>query len=345
MMISLVNYLTKNEKLEPGFYFKKNEKLINTGMFALKHHNLDSMPIIDRTLTKYILYGQNNTNFKYHPGAYTMFGRDCWWGKCTFCSWTTTHPFGTFRTCSVTHAINEIKYLSSLGIKEVFDDTGTFPVGLWLSQFCHQMINTGLNKKIVLGCNMRFGVLSDKQYQLMGKAGFRFILYGLESSNQITLDKIKKNTKTADAKNTLVLAKHAHLEPHLTIMVGYPWETKNQANKTLTEARQLFKERLADSMQATLIIPYPGTPLFSYCQKNKLLLTTNWDDYDMRQPIMKSPLSAQELTELIQGLFKGILTPKFIYLKLISIRNLSDISHLFNYTVKYLKKLRDFPKN
>jgi hypothetical protein len=60
---------------------------------------------------------------------------------------------------------------------------------------------------------------------------------------------------------------------------------------------------------------------------------------------MKSPLSAQELTELIQGLFKGILTPKFIYLKLISIRNLSDISHLFNYTVKYLKKLRDFPKN
>ena len=50
-------------------------------------------------------------------------------------------------TFSVDHTIKEIKYLVKLGIKEIFDDTGTFPVGPWLDKFCHQMIRTGLNKR------------------------------------------------------------------------------------------------------------------------------------------------------------------------------------------------------
>ncbi|MDD3999192.1 MAG: radical SAM protein, partial [Candidatus Shapirobacteria bacterium] len=289
MMLSLVDHLVNKTKLEPGFYYRSKNKLINTGRFALKHHNLDTLPIIDRKLTKWQLYGQNNTNFRYKPGAYIMSGRDCWWGKCTFCSWTTTHPAGTFRTFSVEHTIKEIEYLVSLGVREIFDDSGTLPIGPWLNNLCKELIMRGLNKKVILSCNMRFAALNQEQYNLMAKAGFRFILYGLESSNQKTLDKIDKNTKIADARKTLIMAKKAGLEPHVTIMIGYPWESLKEARSTLNAARQLFKDNLADSMQATIVIPYPGTPLFADCKKNNLLLTENWDDYDMRQPVMKSP--------------------------------------------------------
>ena len=346
MLLNLVDHLTAKTKLEPGFYYRQNKKIVNTGKFALKHHSLDTLPIIDRDLTNWKLYGYDNTNFKYRPGAYIMSGRDCWWGKCTFCSWTTTHPFGTFRNFSVEHTINEIRNLvENYGIKEIFDDAGTLPAGRWLDDLCHQLIDTGLNNKVVIGCNMRFAALSQQQYILMKKAGFRFILYGLESANQKTLDKICKNTKTSDAKRTLTMAKKAGLEPHLTIMIGYPWETKNDSLKTLNLARQLFKKGLADSLQATIVIPYPGTPLFKQCQEQDLLLTTDWNDYDMRQPVMKSPLASSEQQQLIQDLFKGILTPRFIFAKLFSIRNLNDIKHLYTYTLKYFKKLRDFPLN
>jgi radical SAM superfamily enzyme YgiQ (UPF0313 family) len=177
----------------------------------------------------------------------------------------------------------------------------------------------------------------------MKKAGFRFILYGLESANQLTLDRICKNTKTIDAKNTLILAKKAGLEPHLTIMIGYPWETKKEAKNTLDQARQLFRQGLADSLQATIVIPYPGTPLFKDCQKNNLLLTTDWDNYDMRQPVMKSPISPSDQQLLIQEIFRGILTPKFLINKIFSIRTINDIKHLMFYSYKYLKKLNDFP--
>lgn len=204
------------------------------------------------------------------------------------------------------------------------------------------MIKTGLNKKITLGCNMRFGALTQKEYYLMKKAGFRFILYGLESANQTTLDFVNKNEKTSDALKTLKMAKKAGLEPHVTVMIGYPHETLIQANKTLNLARKIFQENLADSLQATILIPYPGTPLFKYCQKNNLLLTQNWDDYDMRQPIIKSPIPPQKQVKLVQNLFKGVINPKFILKKIISIRSFSDIKHLFNYALKYLKKLKDF---
>ena len=345
MMLNLVDHLVNKVKLEPGFYYRSKNKIINTGIFALKHHNLDTLSIIDRKLTKWQLYGQNNTNFRYKPGAYIMSGRDCWWGKCTFCSWTTTHPAGTFRTFSVDHTIKEIEYLVSLGIKEIFDDSGTLPIGKWLNDLCWQLIKRGLNKKVVLSCNMRFAALTQAQYNLMAKAGFRFILYGLESNNQRTLNKIDKNTKIADARKTLIMAKKAGLEPHVTIMIGYPWESLKEAQSTLNAARRLFKDNLADSMQATIVIPYPGTPLFADCQKNNLLLTENWDNYDMRQPVMKSPISADNQLKLVRELFYGVLTSQFLWNKIISIRNFSDIKFLANYAVKYFQKLRDFSSN
>jgi len=338
MLLNLARHLTSKTKLEPGFYTKNG----NTGKFSLVHHHLNTIPIIDRQLTNWQLYAFNNTNFKYKPGAYIMSGRDCWWGKCSFCSWTTTHPSGSFRTFPVSRVIQEITNLTNLGIREIFDDTGTFPVGLWLNDLCQQLISSGLNRKIVLGCNMRFGALNQEQYHLMKQAGFRFILYGLESNNQKTLDLLSKNTKVEDARTTLSLAKKAGLEPHITIMIGYPWETEADAVNTLNQAKTLFRDGLVDSMQATVVVPYPGTPLYSYCQKNKLLISTDWNDYDMRQPIMKSPLTPATQQKLIHSLFKSAWEPKFLLRKILSIRSIDDIRLLSTYAIKFIQKLRDF---
>jgi radical SAM superfamily enzyme YgiQ (UPF0313 family) len=308
-----------------------------------KNHDLNSLPIIDRKLTQWQLYAYNNTNYKYKPGSYIMSGRDCWWGRCTFCSWTTLFPGKCFRQFSIDHTLKEIENLVyNFGVKEIFDDSGTLPVGSWLKDLCQELIKRGLNKKVKIGCNMRFGALTLAEYKLMHQAGFRFVLYGLESANQKTLDFINKNEKTNFALETLKIAKVAKIEPHITVMIGYPNETKKNALKTLNLARKIFKNGLADSLQATILIPYPGTPLFKYCQQNNLLLTTDWDDFDMRQPVIKSPISSADQIELVQNLFKGILSPRFIFQKIISVRSLTDVKHLLNYATKYVKKLKDF---
>ena len=120
------------------------------------------------------------------PGTYIMSGRDCWHGKCTFCSWTTLYPNYRVRTPeSVVDEIGEL--IERYGVREIMDDTGSLPAGAWLRTFCEEMIARGYNKRVKIDCNMRFGCLDAETYRLMKRAGFRLVLFGLESANQPTL--------------------------------------------------------------------------------------------------------------------------------------------------------------
>lgn len=343
MLLNLSNHLSKKTPLESGFWFRSKNKIINNGNFSFENHHLDNLPIINRDLTNWQLYSKKNTNFKHKPGAYIMSGRDCWWGKCTFCSWTTIFPNQCYRKFSVKHTILEIENLvNNYKVKEIFDDSGTLPTGKWLKDLCHEIIKRKLNKKVVFSCNMRFGTLNEEQYKLMKQANFRFILYGLESANQKTLNKINKNLEQKIIEKELKIIKKIGLEPHITIMAGYPWESKKDILKTFDFAKKIFKQGLVNSMQATIIVPYPGTLLFKECQKENLLITENWDKFDMSQSVIKTSLSDQELKKIVQNLFKGILTPKFIIKQFLSIRSFNDLKHLSFYGFKFIQKIKDF---
>ena len=307
------------------------------------NHELDDLPLIDRDLTKWRLYAYKNGNFKRTPGTYTFAARDCWWGQCGFCAWTVLYPGKFYRKHSPKRVLDEIGMLiEKYGIKEIMDDSGSLPIGPWLKEFCVGMIERGYNKKIKIDCNMRLKALSQPEYDLMGKAGFRFILYGLESANQKTLDRINKNLKVAEIEKGVRMAKKGGLEPHVTVMMGYPWETRRDAQRTVNLTKKLFQKGYVDTLQATILTPYPGTPLFKYCWENDLLRTKNWEDYDQRMPVMKSPLSEKDVKELTQELYKAFMTPKFIWRKIIGIRNGGDVKFLFRAAGKVLGHLTDF---
>ncbi|MFA6973585.1 MAG: radical SAM protein [Parcubacteria group bacterium] len=345
MLLNLANHLDKGEVLEGGFWYRENGEIKNSGPSDLSRHDLNSLPMIDRELTKWKNYAYKNGNFKFTPGTYMMSGRDCWWGRCTFCSWTTFFPGKNFRTRSAKNALDEVGHLIDLGVKEIMEDSGSLPIGEWLNEFCHGMIARGYHKKVVMSCNMRITGIKDlATWQLMKKAGFRFILFGLESANQITLDRIDKNLKVEEIEPGLKLCKEGGLEPHITTMIGYPWETKEMAEKTIAKAKDLFSKSYVDTLQGTIVIPYPGTPLYKYCDENDLLLTRDYSRFDQREMVMKSPLTSQDAKELVQGLYKSFLTPKFIIKKILSIRTYADVKYIWVAGWKVLGHLMDFGK-
>ncbi|MFA6194030.1 MAG: radical SAM protein [Parcubacteria group bacterium] len=305
--------------------------------------SLDELPLIDRELTKWKLYTHKNGNFKYTPGSYVMNARDCWWGKCSFCSWTTMFPGEKFRVRSAQKALDEIGALIKLGVKEIMEDSGTLPVGAWLREFCAGMIERGYNKKVKISCNMRVSAIKNiETYKLMKKSGFRMILFGLESANQNTLDKINKNLKVEEIEPGLKICKAAGLEPHITVMVGYPWETKKDIEHTLSYVQKLFRKNLIDTLQATLAIPYPGTPMNKYCQENNLLLTDDYDRFDQREPVMKTQVSAEDLKKMIGKFYRSFITPKFLAKKILRLRNWQDVKHIGKAGKKVLGHLTDF---
>ncbi len=346
MLLSLANHLSKSTPLEGGFWYRNEANgIVSSGPSNLAAHNLNDLPLIDRKLTRWKDYAYKNGNFKYKPGAYMMSGRDCWWGRCTFCAWTTFFPGKNFRTMSAEKALAEVENLIKLGAREIMEDSGSLPIGKWLEEFCHGMISRGYNKKVTISCNMRItGIRDLNTWKLMKKAGFRFILFGLESANQETLDKISKNLKAEEIEPGLKLCKDGGLEPHITAMIGYPWETKEMAQRTINLAKKLFKKGYVDTLQGTIVIPYPGTPLYKYCEENEMLTTKEYERFDQREMVMKSSLSTEDAKELVQGLYKSFMSPQFIARKILSVRSWDDVKFLWMAGWKLLGHLTDFSK-
>ncbi|MBI3939311.1 MAG: radical SAM protein [Acidobacteria bacterium] len=342
-LLNLAGNISGGEALAAGVFYRDGNGFKSTGHFEQKG-SLHEIPMLDRDLTKWRLYAYHNGNYKYLPGTYTMAGRDCWWrkdGGCTFCSWTTIFP--KFQVMTADQLLEEVEVLiHKYGVKEIFDDTGTFPGGAFLQKFCEAMIARGYNKKLKFGCNMKPGALNQEQYNLMGRAGFRFILYGVESGNDRTLERLNKGNTVQDIRDAMRMAKRAGLEPHVTCMVGYPWETKAQAQQTIDLCKDLFQRGWIDTLQATITIPYPGTQLFKQCRENGWLLHEDWDRYDMREQVMVSQLTTEDVLQLSQQLYKSFMSPQYIARKVISVRSLDDIKFLGRAAWKVVGHLKDF---
>lgn len=233
----------------------------------------DQLPFPDREFTdaknpRWQSYG----NYKKHPATHMMASNLCWWGKCTFCVDTQKLEAGEKRGLrSVDHVLSEIDDLIANGYKEVFDDSGTFPIGEWLDEFCKKMVLSGRNKKISIGCNMK--PISDKvvPFRLMKKAGFRFILVGIESANQKTIDIIRKGQDSDKVVENMKAMNDAGLEVHLTSMFGYPWETHEDAMRTVKEIHHLLLKGYVKTAQASVYMPPrtapdPNSPAQKYIQ-------------------------------------------------------------------------------
>ena len=327
---------------EPGVWYRDIGGAVkNTGRFQL-NHDLKTTPWIDRDLCKWKLYAVKNGNFRRTPGTYIMSGRDCWHAKCTFCSWTTLYP--TYRTRDPVDVVDEIEHLvREYGVKEIMDDSGSFPVGSFMEIFCAEMIRRGLNRKVRIDCNMRFGRLSEDDYRLMRKAGFRLVLFGVESANQVTLDRFVKALRVEDIEKGAKWASEAGLDVHLTFMFGHAWEGGPEIANTVALARRMLAKGYASTLQCTLTIPYPGTPLFRELKDTDGLTTLDWDEYDMRRAITKTPLATEEeIKRAIREVYRGFLQPAALWRRLTSTRTLFDLSFYYRGVRSLLGHLLDF---
>lgn len=300
---------------------KKDDSWIPEGQFVVDFYNeiikddfqidipFEKLPFPDRTFTnaknpRWQRYG----NYRYHPATHMMVSNLCWYGKCTFCVDTYKLEHGEQRGLrSVDHVMEEIDDLIRLGFREVFDDSGTFPVGTWLEDF-HKKMNEQIGivsikqrvwakKKrkdwIKIGINMK-PIKID--YKLLADSGVGFTLVGIESANQYTVDTIKKGQKSEDIIPIMKSMNDAGLKVHLTSMFGYPWETHEDAMRTVNLVHYLLKKGYVKTAQASVYSPPrtepdPNSPGHKYIPKvyeayrspefwyRKVMDIKQWEDF------------------------------------------------------------------
>jgi len=274
--------------LKVEYAFGKYDRLVT------KPEGIDflDLPAADPVLTKakdprY----QENGNFKYHPATYIQATSGCWYGKCLFC----VEKNQQFKCRPVKDVIRELSDLYFMqGFREVFDDSGTFPDGEWLREFCEAKITSGL-AGLHFSCNMRIG--ADVDFDLMKQSGFRMLLYGIESASPKTLKKINKGIKYEEIIPTIKQAAKAGLSPHITIMLGSPGESDKDADNSIGLVHRLLKSGYAKTAQASL-----------YTVNN-------------RKP-------NEKMRKRLKEIYKVAYSPRFWFNKLRDLRDWDDVRYL-----------------
>ena len=231
-------YRQKGHKVDWDVEYHKHDKVI---------HKPEGLPFLelpppDREFTRWWEY-QDNGNFKHLPATYILSANGCWHGKCSFC----VEKHKKYQVRPVDDVIAELYGIKSMGFREVFDDSATFPTGEWLWEFCDKFRMIDLK----LSCNMRFGYLCSSDYIRLKKAGFRMLLYGLESASQKTLNMINKGIDIKGVVEELKMASRYGLEPHIAVMFGYPFEADEDSKNTLKLVHYLLRKGYAKTAQAS----------------------------------------------------------------------------------------------
>ncbi len=344
----LIPYIEANKdwrkscKIE-GFTIRvKGKEYRDTGNFR-QVEPLNKSPLVDRDLVSWRDYAYENGNFLQTPGTYaTSVIRDCMFGKCTFCRYN--GPEMTFSKMDVEKSLDEYERLiNEYGVKEIFDDSGVWYRGDDARKFAQGIIDRGLHKRnCYFGLNTRFEYLDKETIELMGQANFRFVLIGLESGSDETLAKINKGYQKKYIERALKWMTEAGLHPHLTIMVGYYWETDKMLQETIDYVKYLMFSGLARTLQVTLCTPLDYTPYHQECINKGVLLTDDYDDFDMSKLIVKTPLPHQRYYDAVREMYSIAFQPRFLWrqIKFLGTFKKKDWQFLFTYGFRAMRRVR-----
>jgi radical SAM superfamily enzyme YgiQ (UPF0313 family) len=245
---------------------------------------------------------------------------------------------------SVERSLDEYQDLiENHGVKEIFDDSGVWYRGREARQFAQGIIDRGLHKKgCYFGINTRFEYLDEETIKLMAKANFRFVLLGFEAADDETLMRLNKGYQMEHVEKCLTWMTKYGLHPHLTIMVGYYWQTGEQLDLTVKTVKNLMYRGLARTLQVTICTPLDFTPYHLECIDQGLLLTDDYNDHDMSKLIVKSPLNHDEYYKAIREMYSITFNPRFIARQIMFLGKMRkrDWQFLFTYSIRAIRRVR-----
>ena len=107
----------------------------------------------------------------------------------------------------------------------------------------------------------------------------------------------------------------------------------------------LMNKGYIEMLQATSVVPYPGTPLYDMAIDNKWFRFNpiNYDRYDMGEPVLKTPdISPEEIKDMCSQLYKSFWNPQFILKQLMKIRTIDDLKYVSRGAKAVLGHIADF---
>ena len=239
--------------------------------------------------------------------------------SCTFCSTPTLEEAGYGNLQGKTRVsyrdpvvvAKELQMLRDKGVRLGFLTTATFnDRSDSLEAYCNALIEQGthstlpedhpdhINQSIHLYAFCKVG-LTEKQAQLMYRAGISVVATGVESAEPAILRDWKKPYRTDDDFSTVI----EHMENWNTAgglnraLLMFP--TPDDSPRSKQRLIGLLKLAKPDCLRISHLSPNFGTPDGMKLRRNGMVLSNNYDEYDHSHILVKTPhFTAEELPDL-----------------------------------------------
>lgn len=253
----------------PGLLFRENKKIINNGL-SESIENLDEIPIPSRENLnmKYYLLPRFSSGDEIDPIGSLLTSRGCPY-SCKFCS-SSSFWKRKVRFFSAKRVIDEIEILhKNYNYNHIYVYDDLFSIN---KQRLKDIIN-GLREKNLLG-KIKFSVygrancLDEETAILLRDLNVQDITFGFETGSQRLLTFLKGSGITIkEGINAIILAKKYKITPGGFFILGSPTETESEMQETY----EFIKNNIRENFIIYQTIPFPGTYLWEYAIKNKII--------------------------------------------------------------------------
>lgn len=184
--------------------------------------------------------------------------------RCSYCSAPITAG-RRLRTRSPEKVVDEIERLvRDYGVREIQIEDDNFTLNRKHTvAVCEELLRRNVKVNWSLPNGVRIDRLDLDLLKLMKKAGCYLMALGIESANQRILNMVSKDLDVNLVRQVVEWVAQVGIEAWGFFMIGFPTETREEAQNTIEFALSLPLTRA----QFTKTTPLPGTPIYEWWKK------------------------------------------------------------------------------
>ncbi|MBL7156556.1 MAG: cobalamin-dependent protein [Candidatus Omnitrophica bacterium] len=308
-----------------GFCFKtkKGDVVCNTSSNLIE--KLDDIPHPDRAMIKNKRYFSSVLG----SGITTMISsRGCPY-KCTFCD--RPHLGKNFRSRSAGDIVDEMEECIKAGAVKIMFYDDTFNVDRKrVFEVCREIKQRGV--KVIWSIRARIDCVDLEMLKALKSAGCKMINYGVESGNDRVRRRLGKNIAKEKIRSVFKLSKNTGIHTAAYFMFGCPGEMLPDMLETIKFAKQLNPEYC----HFTILIPFPGTPLYEEGMFSGRFPHDHWREFALNPVDGFKPKSwietvqMNEIQKVLKTAYKEFyIRPSYFFKSLRTVRSLNELKLKF----------------
>jgi radical SAM superfamily enzyme YgiQ (UPF0313 family) len=224
---------------------------------------------------------------------------------CHFCNQRRRNP----SVRSIEGVVDELRYLRDEGYEAVFFDDPTFTVNRGRTEELVTAIRDA-HLDMAFGCQTRSELVNPELLNAMADAGFEYVSFGLETTNEQSLlafAKTRSQTRHLQAaRDATSWCRAVGIRSCLTLIVGFPDESDESVEHTFTTAAGLDPDFV--SLSALALYPHEDAATAALYHQG-ISEEAVWGNFDEGYGAIHPDLSEARAAELLQ-IAQAILGPK-----------------------------------